>query len=1059
MIDEDSLVTNPAIFLHHLRRRFFVQYRCRGGRPISTVQTLDVPRIKTICQLNGYFGYPSASMASLKVCIRAGGTAAVVATLGATVVLAVRGLSATRDAAGENAALKGLAYRMIGPHRGGRSTAVTGIAGDHRTFYMGATGGGVWKTLDAGDVWENVSDPFFKAGSVGAIAVAPSDPRIVYVGTGSACIRNNVQVGIGVYKSTDAGATWQSIGLDDAGQIAQIRVDPSNAALVYVAVLGHAFGPNATRGVFRSKDGGQHWDKVLFVNDRTGAADLAMDARNPRVLYAALWTGMRQPWGLVGGSTDGGVFKTIDGGDHWTRLTTGLPEGPLGRIGIAVSGADSSRVFALVDAAAGGIFRSDDGGTKFERVNDGRGLTGRSWYYAHIFADPADPNVVYAGNQDFFRSTDAGRSFSPIPMPHGDNHALWIDPRDTRVMIEGNDGGATITVDGGRSWSTELNQPTAEIYRVVTDNQLPYRVYGTQQDQYDGLSLPSRSANFGERLQLQHWYTTGGMEGGFVALDPRNPDVIYADGPGGMMTRLDRKTMHLRSINVAPADQQYRFAWTSPIFISLLEPEHVYHTSQMVHRTGDGGQTWTTISPDLTRNDKSRQPTGSISSEPESYPTVSSFAESKRQRGILWAGSDDGLVHVSRDGGSTWANVTPKEMPDFATVYTVEPSAHDPRRAFVAASRHLLDDFRPYVFRTDDYGQTWTRLTDGANGIPTNEFVRVVREDPARKGLLYAGTEFGVYVSMDDGRRWQSLKLNLPAVPVTDIDVHDADLVLSTNGRSFWILDDITPLREMAAGKGVAATHLFQPRDTYRIATSAEENDQPYVGGPCCVSNPRDLYAGARIERHQLGEEPPDGAIVYLQTAQPEAIKVDVLSSDGRVVRTIDTSRMAPGLNRLVWDLRVRSAGASAPPLPAPKAVPGTYRVRVSGGGAQQTASFKVLGDPRGGVTTADYQQQFDLLSAIADAIQRAEQAAAAIRGAGRTPSPELAALLREIGTPGGGRGGRGSSPPIVSQLTTLYEFVAGSEDKPTASAVTRWNELKQTLDDRLTKVRALAPK
>ena len=985
-------------------------------------------------------------------------TVAALVVLASTAGLATRHQRAAGDGPDAGDGLTGLVYRMIGPHRGGRSTAVAGVAGDHRTFYMGATGGGVWKTIDAGDVWENVSDPYFKAGSVGALVVAPSDARVIYAGTGSACIRNNVEVGIGMYKSDDAGATWRPIGLEDAGQIARIQVDPANPSLVYVAVLGHAFGANATRGVFRSRDGGAHWDKVLFVNDRTGAADLAMDAGDPRVLYAALWTGVRQPWGLIGGSSDGGVFKTSDGGDHWTKLTAGLPEGPLGRIGVAVSGADSRRVWALVDAANGGIFRSDDGGATFNRVNDGRGLTGRSWYYAHIFADPADRNVVYGANQDFFRSTDGGATFSPIPMPHGDNHALWIDPRDTRVMIEGNDGGATITVDAGRSWSTQLNQPTAEIYRVVTDHQLPYRVYGTQQDQYDGLSLPSRTTHFGERLQLQHWYTTGGMEGGFVALDPRDPNIIYADGPGGMMTRLDRASMHLRNINVAPADQQYRFAWTSPIVTSPLDPDNVYHTSQVVHRTSDGGQTWTAISPDLTRNDKSRQTTGSVGSEPESYPTISAFQESKRERGVFWAGTDDGLVQLSRDGGGTWTNVTPKALPDLATVYAVEPSAHDAGRAFVAAARYLLDDFRPYVFRTDDYGRTWTLLTDGTNGIPAKEFVRVIREDPVRKGLLYAGTELGMYMSLDDGRNWRSLQLNLPAVPVTDIDVHDADLVLSTNGRSFWILDDITPLREMAAHGVTGRTHLFQPRDTYRVATSAEEAQQPYVGGACCVSNPRDLYTGARIERHQLGEEPPDGAIVYVSAPQGAAATVEVLSPTGRVVRTLDASGMRMGLNRLVWDLRVQLPDAPASALPLPKAVPGTYSVRLSAGGPPQTAALTLLADPRTGVTAADYQAQFDLLTAIAGGVVRIEKASTIIRSQKGTPAPALAALARELGAPGGGRGGRASPPPLLNQLTTLYEFVAGSEDKPTASAVSRWHDLQRQVDERLDRMKTLIP-
>jgi photosystem II stability/assembly factor-like uncharacterized protein len=971
----------------------------------------------------------------------------------ATGELLIRGAPLRSEASGTDSLLRGLAYRMIGPHRGGRSTAVAGIPGDHRTFYMGATGGGVWKTVDAGEVWENVSDAYFEAGSVGAIAVAPSDPRVVYVGTGSACIRNNVQVGIGMYKSQDAGATWQRAGLDDAGQIAQIRVDPSDPTLVYAAVLGHAFGPNRTRGVFRSRDGGRTWDNVLFVNERTGAVDLAMDAHNPRVLYAAMWTGARQPWGLVGGSNDGGLFKTADAGEHWTRLTSGLPDGPYGRIGITVSGGDGSRVWALIDAASGGVFRSDDAGATFHKVNDGRGLTGRSWYYAHIFADPVDRNVVYAGNQDFYRSRDGGTTFEPIPMPHGDNHALWIDPGDTSVMIEGNDGGATITVDGGRSWSTQLNQPTAEIYRVVTDNQLPYRVYGTQQDQYDGLSLPSRTANFGSRLQLQHWYTTGGMEGGYVAVDPREPNVIYADGPGGMMTRLDRQSWHLRSINVAPADQRYRFAWTSPIYISPLDPENVYHTSQVVHRTSDGGQTWVAISPDLTRNDKSRQTSGAIGSEPESYPTISAFEESKRERGVFWAGSDDGLVHVSRDGGKSWTDVTPKDMAEFAVVYTVEPSAHDAGRAFVAASRHLLDDFHPYIYRTDDYGRTWTLLTAAGSGLPERSFVHVVREDPVQRGLLYAGTEFGVYVSFDDGRHWRALKLNLPAVAVSDLAVHDGDLVLSTNGRSFWILDDVTPLREMAAG-AITGTHLFRPRDTYRIATSADEDSQPYVGGACCVSNPRDLYTGARIERHRLGQEPPDGVIVYVALAAGGPATVEI-AAGGKTVRALDTSHAAAGLNRLVWDGRIALPDAPAGLAP-PRAVPGDYQVRLTAGGTSETAAFRLLPDSRTSVSTADYQAQFDLLAAIASAASRIQKATDPVRSQGRSMPPDVAALVRELGTTGGGRGGRGTTPPLLAQLTTLYDFVAGSEDKPTASASARWQELKAAVDDHLAKLQAL---
>lgn len=987
--------------------------------------------------------------------------------------------------------LQALRYRMIGPHRGGRVTAVAGVPSARGTFYMGATGGGVWKTIDAGEVWENISDKYFQTGAVGAIAVAPSNPNIIYVGTGSACIRNNVQPGIGMYKSLDGGATWQRAGLDDAGQIAEIRVDPHDPNLVYVAAQGHAFGPNTDRGVFRSRDGGKTWQKVLFINERTGASGLAMDARNPRTLYAAMWTGVRHPWGLIGGSVDGGVFKTTDGGDHWKRLAGGLPAGPVGRIGVAVSPAVSSRVWALVDAAGGasGVYRSDDGGNTFQRLNSNRALTGRSWYYAHIWADPKDPNVIYVGNTDFFRSTDGGKTFSPIPMPHGDNHALWIDPADTQVMIEGNDGGATISIDGGKSWSSQLNQPTAEIYRVVADDQFPYRVYGAQQDQYDALSLPSRSANFGARLQLQHWYAVGGMEGGFVAIDPRNPDIVYAGGPGGMITRFDRSETFLRGINVYPesgfssASLRFRFTWNAPIFISPLEPAYVYHTSNYVHRSEDGGQSWTVISPDLTRNDKSKEtlPAGTVGSESMPYPTISAFAESPLRRGVLWAGSDDGLVHLSRDDGRHWQDVTPEAMPEWATVNSIEPSPHDPASAFLAVFRYQLDDFHPYIFRTTDYGRAWTLLTSGNNGIPASDFVHVVREDPVRRGLLYAGTEFGMYVSFDDGSHWQPLQLNLPVTPISDLIVHDDDLALSTNGRSFWILDDTTPLRRLAVDT-FSAPHLFTPRDAYRVSTSAEEADQPYVGGACCVSNPRDIYFGARIERHRLGQEPPDGAIVDgAFPAVPDArVTLEILDANGKALRTlVDTAApnktghappIVAGLNRFVWDFRVESQPPGAPlPNPrGPKAVPGTYQARLTVGDHSQVASFHLLADPRlRDVTQQDYESQFGLLTNIENAMGETRRLAAAIRtqhrllqSASQPDARKLAVLdsLERQLVPAPGAGFGAGTPALLMQFATLYTFVEGSEDKPTAGATARWYELRKQLNDRMAQASALVP-
>ncbi|HEY4355017.1 MAG TPA: hypothetical protein VGN16_04650 [Acidobacteriaceae bacterium] len=971
--------------------------------------------------------------------------------------------------------LQGLQYRMIGPHRGGRSTAVSGIPGDHRTFYMGATGGGVWKTTDGGDVWENISDGYFKTGAVGAIAVAVSDPKVIYVGTGSASIRNNIEIGRGMYKSTDAGATWSMIGLEDAGQIARVRIDPRDPNHVYVAAVGHAFGNNAERGIFRSRDGGKTWEKSLFVNESTGAVDLVMAADNPNVLYASMWTGARHPWGMVAGSTDGGIYKTTDGGDHWTKLTQGLPKGAVGKIGVTVSPVNPKRVWALIDAVDGGMFRSDDAGKTFTLISPARNLLGRSWYYAHIFADTQDADTVYAANTDFFKSTDGGKTFNPLAMPHGDNHDLWIDPKDPLTMIEANDGGATISVDGGKTWSTQLNQPTAEIYRIVADDQVPYRVYGTQQDQYDGLSLPSRSAHFGERLQLQHWYTIGGMEGGFVAVVPKNPNIVYSGGPGGMTTRIDLARQHLRSINVNAGMRggDLRFAWDSPIFISPLEPDAVYHTSNFVHKTVDGGQTWKTISPDLTRNDKTHQGVGTgPGSEAESYPTVSTFAEAVNARGVLWAGSDDGLVHLSRDGGLHWLDVTPKGMPEFSTVNTVEPSPYDPARAFLAVYRYMLDDYHPYIYRTNDYGHTWSLLTDGTNGIPADQPVRVVREDPVRKGLLYAGTEYGMFVSLDDGKHWQPLQLNLPATPVTDIVIHDSDLAISTNGRSFWILDDISPLRQLAV-QTFEKPHLYPVRPTYRIATAADEDDQPYIGGPCCVSNVRDLYTGARIERHQLGTEPPEGAIVYASFPDKptERVTLTVTDTAGKLLRTlVDTGApggpaIHAGLNRFNWDFAVesRSPGTPKPAQRGPKAVPGTYQFHLTVGSGTQSATLKLQGDPKAHITQGDYQAQFDLLTRIEDDQAQIRKAGATIRErrAGLpAASPELAkldALQTSLGIGlerGAGRRAAGNGPPpLIGELTSLYTFVSGSEDRPTGAALERYRDIHKSLTENLARL------
>jgi len=729
------------------------------------------------------------------------------------------------DEAVDPALFSALRYRSIGPYRGGRSTAVAGIAAQPDTFYMGTTGGGVWKTTDAGLTWGNVSDGFFDVASIGAVDVADSDPNVVYVGTGSACIRGNVSIGRGVYKSLDAGKSWTFVGLRDAGQIGRILVHPDDPDLVYLAVLGNPFGASETRGVFRSQDGGETWEKILYVSDTTGAVELSMNPSNPREMYAAFWRAERKPWTVIDASEDGGIYKTTDGGDTWNKLEGGLPQGLTGRIGVSVSPANPERVYALVSAAdpEGGVYRSDDGGDSWRRINRDRNLRTRHWYYSHIIADPVDENTVYVLNASMYRSIDAGDSFQSIRVGHGDTHDLWIDPHDPERMILGDDGGAEISGNGGSSWSPLSNQPTAEIYRVTVDNQFPYRVYGAQQDN-STLSVASQG-----RGAQQDWYTVGGCESGHIAVDPRDPNIAYAGCYIGMITRYDHTTGGRRDIDVypvlvdgvAPRDLEYRFQWNAPILISPHDPDALYHTSQVVHLSRDGGQSWETISPDLTTDDPEKQglPGGPLQHDHTSvevYNTIFAFVESPHSAGELWAGSDDGLIHLSRDGGATWADVTPPQMPVEGTVNTLDISPHRAGRVIATVYNYRMNDFAPYVFQTDDYGASWEMLTDGGNGIPADTPVRVVREDPDREGLLYAGTEFGMFISFDDGAHWQPFQLNLPVTPVTDLRVHEQDLVVATQGRSFWILDDLTPLHEITDDVAAAPAHLFSPRAAIR---------------------------------------------------------------------------------------------------------------------------------------------------------------------------------------------------------------------------------------------------
>lgn len=981
-------------------------------------------------------------------------------------LLATAGLSFEQGRADFNvtvdpALFSGMRYRLLDFSRGGRVTAVAGVRGDALTYYFGSTGGGVWKTRDAGLTWTNVSDGFFEAGSIGAVAVAESDANVVYVGTGSACPRGNISPGVGIYKSTDAGKTWKHVGLRESGQIGKILVHPSNCDLVYVAALGHIFGPNAERGVFRSRDGGKTWEKVLYVSDRTGAVDLAIDRTNPRVIYAAMWTVERKPWTIDSGGEESGLYRTTDGGDTWTKLSGGLPAGVVGRIGVAVSPSMPERVWALVEAPEdrGGIYRSDDGGVSWRKINGERRFLQRAWYYIHIYADPKSPETVYVLNTGFYKSTDGGRTFQTIRTPHGDNHDLWIDPDDPAKMINGNDGGANVSLNGGLSWSGQMNQPTAEFYRVTADTRFPYRVYGAQQDNSTA-SVPSRGRGF---------YEVGGGESGHIAVDPRNPDIVYAGSYGGALTRMDVKTGLVRNVMVYPesatgqraADLKYRFQWNAPICLSPHDPDIVYTCSQFVHRSRDGGMSWEIISPDLTHNDKAFQdysgrPITHDNTGVEVFGTIFAFEESPKVRGLLWAGSDDGLVHISRDNGKSWTNVTPVGMPERGTVNMIELSAHDPGRAFLAVHRYREDDFKPYIFRTNDYGAHWDLITDGNNGIPANHFVRVVREDPARRGLLYAGTEFGMYISFDDGARWQKFQLNLPVTPITDLLVYRNDLVVATQGRSFWILDDLTPLHRIDEKTTQARAFLFSPRPAYRApGFSAEINA---------------WFAEVPKEPVVLEILDAKGSVLRAFSTQPQAE-----GDPGRRAARLSVRR---GLNRFAWDATLEPiftippgtvlwGGAGA----GPKAVPGTYQVRLRAGTFSQSQPLQLLKDPRNSATDAEYQEQFELarqvgarikelydnLLKLRDVRRQANETAQRLEkggygqeaiGAARALGDKLTAIEGEL-TQLRGEGGQDAlnfPGRLDNQWVKLYNEVVSPDGGPTAGCKQRFEDLKPEL-------------
>ncbi len=908
---------------------------------------------------------------------------------------------------------KDLKFRQVGPFRGGRSVAVTGVAGQPFVYYFGATGGGMWKTTNGGSSWEPVSDGQVKTAPVGALAVSDSDPNVIYAGMGEGCLRGNASHGDGVYKSTDAGKTWKQVGLADTQQIPRIRIHPRNPDVVWVAALGHMSGPNDDRGVFKSTDGGKTWRKTLFKSNKAGAIDLALDPTNPNILYASIYQFVRYPWGFESGGPESGLWKSTDGGETWTDITRapGLPKGVIGRIGVTISPANPDRVWALVEAEEGGVFRSDNGGRNWTRINEQRSLRQRAWYYTHIFADPQKADTVYVLNTGFYRSNDGGRTFTGIPTGHGDNHDLWIAPNDPERMIEANDGGAHVSFNGGKSWSTINNQPTAQFYRVALDEQFPYWIYGAQQD---NTTVGIASRGNGGSITEREWHDVGGGESGWIAPDPQNPAVVYAGSYDGLLTRYDHRTGTTRNVTVWPDNpmgsgaeaMKYRFQWNFPLLFSPHDPKALYAGGNVLVRSTDEGQHWTPISPDLTRNDKSKQgPTGGPITKDntgvEYYDTIFTVDESPLTKGLIWTGSDDGLVYLTRDGGKNWTNVTPKDLPEWIQVNSIAASPHDPGTAYFAATNYKLDDFRPYLYKTSDYGKTWTRIV---NGIGASDFTRVIREDPNRRGLLMAGTETGLYVSFDAGDHWKRLQLNLPAVAITDLAFHkrEDDLVLATQGRAFYVLDDLPALRQLSEPSS-APVRLLVPKSAYRFGS----------GG----------FGGGGGRAGSAGQNPPNGVVVYYSlAAKPKGdVTLEFLDPAGKLVKSFsskeqpreagapagDDDEDAPriprgasrapaeaGLNRFVWDMRHPDATTFpnlimwAGTVRGPLAAPGKYQVRLTVDGTTATQGFTIQKDPRAPTTPEDFQKQLALSLQLRDKLSQTNEGVIRIREARRQLEP-----------------------------------------------------------------------
>lgn len=970
----------------------------------------------------------------------------------------------------------GMKFRHVGPWRGGRVTTVTGVPAQPRTFYMGTVGGGVWKTTDAGHKWVNTTDGQIRVGSIGAVAVSDSNPDIVYAGTGSSKIRSNVSIGKGLYKSVDGAKTWVFMGLKDVGQIATVRINPTNPDEVFVAATGDPFKYTKERGVYRTRDGGKTWKKILFLTDRLGAADVEFQADNPAILYATMWHGLRQPWSIISGSNDGGVYKSVDGGDSWTKLGGGLPTGLFGRANIGVTAAAPNSLYALIEAKPGqGLYRSDDAGTSWTLVNGDGKLVTRPFYYTTLGIDPTDVNTVFVGNEGWFKSVDGGKSFKTRPVPHGDNHDVWMNPRDSKIMIQANDGGANVSVDGGDNWTTQANQPTAELYQVAVDDQYPYRLYGAQQDNTTVI-VPSQSLGDGQDYRIGP-----GCETGPIIPKMGDPSMVWGACKGQfsrlkLATNSNEERYWIGSESLYgndPKDLRYRFQRVAPMEISPVDANTVYYGSQFVHRSRDGGVTWQAISPDLTAKPADKQyasgsPITIDATGEEVYSTVYAIRESKLKPGVIWAGSNDGLIHVTQDDGATWQNVTPKGLPPGGRVQNIEPGVREPGTAYAAIYRYLMGDFAPYIYRTTDYGKSWTRLTNGKNGIAADEPTRVVREDPERPGLLYAGTEYGLYASFDNGAEWQSLQLNLPATPVTDLRLAHGDMVLSTQGRGFYVLDNLSVLRQLPQSGAAGTTRLYKPATAIRVNASGDKGSDPSMG-------PEYILPGAQIDYFLADKAASTPVTLTVRNAAGEIVRS--LTSEGPAATSggggggdEDLGRYrptypakldaTPGMHRFIWDLRQSGEPAGAAPVagrryPAgPMVPPGSYTVEMAAGGVTSRQPLEIVEDPRvlaSGITNADLTALYDhnvrVLKLVNDtnlAVSRLTQAQTALS---TTPDPARAGALKPIAdrliTPKI----RYSKPALQTHVAYLYSQTNAADQQLPPDAVERYADLRGRID------------